>query len=84
MGKILHYRLDNQKWQFYSGRFEIKLAGSTELAKIREEPTNVEPASNQIYLVTFMCLTVDISFIFTKNQMLQNGFLISVMLRLAI
>ena len=37
---------------------------------------------NQIYLVMFMCLTVDTRFIFTKkNQMLQNVFLISVMLR---
>ena len=38
--------------------------------------------SNQIYLVTFMCLTVDTSFIFTKkNQNLWNVFLISLMLR---
>ena len=37
--------------------------------------------SNQIYLSTFMCLTVDKSFIFTENQMFWNGFLISVSLR---
>ena len=30
------------------------------------------PLSNQIYLVKFMCLTVDTSFIYKKNQMLQN------------
>ena len=32
---------------------------------------------NQIYLVTFMCLTVDTSFILTKNQIFQNVYLIS-------
>ena len=37
--------------------------------------------SNQIYLVTFMCLTIDTSFILQKNQMFQNVFLISVTLR---
>ena len=36
---------------------------------------------NQIYLVTFMCLTVDTSFIFSKNRTLQIVLLISVMLR---
>ena len=29
-------------------------------------------ASNQIYLVTFMCLTVDTSFTVTKKAMLPN------------
>ena len=38
-----------------------------------------KPVSNQIYLVTFMCLTVDTSFIFTKkNQNLENVFLIHI------
>ena len=37
--------------------------------------------SNQVYFVKFMCLIIDISFIFTKNQMLQNGFLISLTLK---
>ena len=42
----------------------------------------VYAASNQIMVVAFMCTTLDTSFIFTKkNQMLQNYFLISVMLR---
>ena len=54
---------------FYQIEFETKLIFA-------------QPAGNQIYIVTFMCLTVDTSFIFTKkNQMLQNGFFISVMLR---
>ena len=43
--------------------------------KVRDHICNLvhkqfdEPLGNQIYLVTFMCLTVDTSFIFTKNQM---------------
>ena len=38
---------------------------------------------NQIYLVTFMCLKVDTSFIFTKKlTMAKKGFLISLMLKL--
>ena len=36
-----------------------------------------QSTSNQIYLVTFMCLTIDTSFIFTKNYTLQNVLLIS-------
>ena len=42
---------------------------------------NESTSSNQIYLVTFMCLTVDTSFIFSKKSNVQNGFLISVTLR---
>jgi hypothetical protein len=37
------------------------------------------PHSNHIYIVTFMCLKIDISFIFTKKKMFQNVFLISAM-----
>ena len=54
---------------FYQIEFETKLIFA-------------QPAGNQIYIVTFMCLTIDTSFIFTKkNQMLQKGFLLSVTLR---
>ena len=39
---------------FYQIEFETKLIFA-------------QPAGNQIYIVTFMCLTVDTSFIFTKK-----------------
>ena len=39
------------------------------------------PASNHIYLVTIMCLTVDTSFIFTKKNIVAKWFLISITLR---
>ena len=42
---------------------------------------NLNSFSNQIYLVSFMCLTVDTSFILKKNQILRNVLLISVTLR---
>ena len=32
------------------------------------------PAGNQIYLVTFMCLTVDTSFVFTKKSNVAKWF----------
>ena len=40
---------------FYQIEFETKLIFA-------------QPAGNQIYIVTFMCLTVDASFIFTKRK----------------
>ena len=39
------------------------------------------PVINQIYLMAVMFTTVGKSFILPKNQMLQNGFLIFLMLR---
>ena len=36
--------------------------------------TKACPAANQIYLVTFMCLTVDTSFIFTKRSNVAKMF----------
>ena len=44
---------------------------------IFSEPSGMTSESNQIYLVTFMSLTVDTSFIFTKKLNVANVFLIS-------
>ena len=35
---------------------------------ITDRSRYISPVTNQIYLVTFMCLTVDTSFIFTKKK----------------
>ena len=42
---------------------------------------HIDPSGNQIYLGDVETYTVDTSFIFTKNKMLQNGFLIFLTLR---
>ena len=49
---------------------------------LQQRHKEYRPLINQIYLMTFKCLKVDTSFIFTqKNQTLQNVFFISLMLR---
>ena len=55
---------------------ELFQLGSIRLGKFQLELITIVhyPNSNQIYLVTFMCLTVDTSFIFTKKSIVAKWF----------
>ena len=66
------YLLPHVKWSWL--RSTVNCFLSNYLLSIGEANLDYLPTSNQIYLMTFMCLTVDTSFIFTKKSNVANCF----------